>query len=225
MVDAMGMTMICIYLVRCAANPQPIFQGTPLRYQIAELPSTVAFGVIANGLCWPILCNHWLCVTRRLGELPRHMAVGTVLVLVAWPFVCIALVFTDALAPWAKLLWANSIYFSIQMRVALPSLLARRRPGGWTAVMIFWLVAQYNSIHFTVFPNQSHEDWHSQAWGPFPWNGRVWVEILILICIHSAFVFLRNFDDGALVHDDLLTLLPLLLPLTLTLTLTRCAST
>ena len=91
--------------------------------------------------------------------------------------------------------------------------------------MIFWLVAQYNSIHFTVFPNQSHEDWHSQAWGPFPWNGRVWVEILILICIHSAFVFLRNFDDGALVHDNLLTLLPLLLPLTLTLTLTRCAST
>ena len=44
MVDAMAMTMLCIYLVRCAANPQPIFQGTPLRYQIAELPSTVAFG-------------------------------------------------------------------------------------------------------------------------------------------------------------------------------------
>ena len=215
----MGMTMICIYLVRCAANPQPIFQGTPLRYQIAELPSTVAFGVIANGLCWPILCNHWLCVTRRLGDLPRRMAVGTVLVLVAWPFVCIALVFTDALAPWAKLLWANSIYFSIQMRVALPSLLARRRPGGWTAVMILWLVVQYTLIHFTVresTANPTTGGWHSQGWGPFPWNGRVWTEILVLLCVHSAFVFLRNFDDGALVRIYMMIFSLFYVPLTST---------
>ena len=62
--------------------------------------------------------------------------------------------------------------------------------------MIFWLVAQYNSIHFTVSTN---ENWLSQGWGPSPWNGRVWIEILVLLCVHSAFVFLRNFDDGALV--------------------------
>ena len=66
--------------------------------------------------------------------------------------------------------------------------------------MIFWLVAQINSIHWNFTNPHPDENWHSQAWAPHPWNGRVWIEILIYTCFASAFVFLRNFDDGALVR-------------------------
>ena len=102
----------------------------------------------------------------------------------------------------------------ILVPILLPPLLSGRRPRILTAAGIAWWSSVLAAgISYTTYRNQWLDSWAAQSWAPFPFYGTQWVITLCYLTFHSTHVFLRNFEDGAVVRIYMMTFSLFYIPL------------
>ena len=197
-------------LPACLLPPQ-----VPGRFQFGhKLPTTSTFAYVLTTLLLPCLCNHVLAVARLLRLLPRRRAAAVVLGLCAWTVLCAFLVFDNSLALGVKMVMLiATVLGSMALPFVLPPLLARRLPRSsatWGCT-IFAVLMICGASPFLVGENSRYDWAKEQAWAPpegetWEFAVAIWISMLVMCCIHSTLVFLRNFDDGALVRIYMMVL-------------------
>ena len=180
--------------------------------------------VMAITLLLPCLCNHLLAVLGAgpraqncrdvLPELALASRVGLALGFLSWLALSPALVFHDDLARLSKVLMLVLNVGAFLVPIVLPPLLSRRRPRVLTAAGVAWWSAWLGmGVHYTTFQDEWTDSWMAQSWAPFPFNSAQWVIMLCFVTFHSTHVFLRNFEDGAVVRIYIMTLSLFYVPL------------
>lgn len=204
------------------SNVRGLRQGQ-LRFQVGELADTTALCVIGITMLLPCLCNHLLAVLGAgphaqncdvLPELTFASRVGLALGFLSWLALSPALVFHDDLARLSKVLIVVLNVGVILVPIVLPPLLSGRRPRVLTAAGIAWWSTVLGlGIFYTTYQDEREDYWMKQSWAPFPFFGAQWIIILCLLTFHSTHVFLRNFEDGAVVRVYMMTLSLFYIPL------------
>ena len=172
--------------------------------------------VMSITLLLPCLCNHLLAVLGAgpraqscrdvLPELALASRVGLALGFLSWLALSPALVFHDDLARLSKVLMLVLNVGAILVPIALPPLLSRRRPGVLTAAGAAWWSAVLGmGVYYTTFQDEWMDFWTAQSWAPFRFNSAQWVIMLCFVAFHSTHIFLRNFEDGAVVRIYMMT--------------------
>ena len=195
-----------------------------LRFQVGELADTTMLCVIAITLLLPCLCNHLLAVLGAgpraqncrdvLPELTFASRVGLALGFLSWLALSPALVFHDDLARLSKVLMVVLNVGAILVPIVLPPLLSGRRPRVLTAAGIaWWSFVLGIGMYYTTYRDQWLDSWATQSWAPFPFYSAQWIITLVYLTFHSTHVFLRNFEDGAVVRIYMMTFSLFYIPL------------
>ena len=68
-------------------------------------------------------------------------------------------------------------------------------------------------MYYMTYRDQWGDSWMAQSWAPFPFFSAQWILNLCYLTFHSTHVFLRNFEDGAVVRIYMMTFSLFYIPL------------
>ena len=156
------------------------------------------------------------CLTRLL---PFSQIAAVALGLCTWTVLCGFLVFNDTLALAVKIVMLfTTVLGSMLLPLVLPALLARRAPRSFATwgCAVFAVAMLVGTAPLLVGNWQWGGAWDGnfgqrQAWvmpagHDAGFAAAIWLSMLVMCCIHSTLVFVRNFEDGALVRIYLMVL-------------------